>query len=213
MIDNRPIFVPANPQGIDLPLMTIQKALIDCFGVQNKGNEERRFSWLDKSFGKAERRLKEINGRNTYYPSFHVKGQYLSLFPDEHIGNFTWFDVLDPIEVNQLSPYSQSRFTANVGLVFWWNYKIVFPDTWQSETIENVKAFFIRFFSSAEMNGVTTTIQNIEERTQNIYTGYTHNELRTQYLMHPYGAIRVNFELKYTEKCQLDLYEYFANKR
>lgn len=213
MLDTRPLFVPFEAQGIDYPIWDIQQELIRCFGAQNKDlDDPGLYSFLDKCYGKAERRQQREGTRNVFYPSFAVDTEYENLFPDRVIGNnYIWFDVLDPIQpIEPFRRYQTNKYEAQVGLIFWFNYKYMFPETNKSRTVENVKAIFNNFFTFARLRVAKIELQSIEERIENVFRGYTHNELDTQYLMRPYGAIRVNFRLIWDESCLPPYsYEYF----
>ena len=212
MIDSRPLFVPFSPKGVDYALWDIQNGLIDCFGKQNEGVEGKEYHFLDKCYGKAERRQRQKDKRSVFYPSFAVGAEYENLFPDTVIGNnYIWFDVLDPVApIDPFRRYQTNKFEAQVGLVFWFNYRYLYPETYKSQTVENVKDLFITFFTFARFRVANVTLLNIEERVENVFRGYTHNELDTQYLMRPYGAIRVNLRVIWDECCcPPHTYEYF----
>ena len=56
--------------------------------------------WLNFSFGKAERLVKQINGRKYYTPNVYLgKNEYVLIAPDSGLGNFSFFVLDEPQDV------------------------------------------------------------------------------------------------------------------
>lgn len=173
----------ASAKGIDAALYEIQtKIVVDL-------------QWLNAAYGKAQRLVKMLDRGEYYYPGVYVGAKdYLPVFPDEHLGNFVFFDVQDgETEVY----FNQKR--ATVGAVFWFDFTTVYND-WELRTIENVKHDVEEFFDNVPLK-----ISSIErgptfERAENIYPGYSHREVQRQFLMRPYGGFRINFDFQFFTK-------------
>lgn len=190
MIRTADMPTPADPQLIDVALVELQAVLLDGL------------SWLSKAYGKAERRVREVDSRSRYYPAAYVHTKdYVSLLPDEHIGNFVWFDVEDSQEVDYV-PRGWSELRSRAGLVFWFDYRTIYPNDYHTRTIENVKSEVLRLLTTTTLQNSTLTVQSFDERAESVYRSYSIDEVKNQLLMRPYGAFRLNALLRYREKCE-----------
>lgn len=183
----RPPAIPVldDPKLLDVALMQIQSALVSGL------------SWLDHSFGRAQVIKESKNKKVIISPAIYVGvKEYRSAFPDSHLGNFTFFDVSDKITVLRASR-SNTEFEANIGLILWFDYRKVYPVDWQTRTIENIKDEVFAVFRGFAMTGLQPVIKTTSERANNIYKDYTDKEIDGQFLMRPYGGLRIDFTLKY----------------
>lgn len=177
-----------DPKGIDLALLEIQGKLID--GLE----------WLDHSFGKAQRLMTEKERTVFKYPGVYVgKKEYLNVFPDSHIGNFSFFDVLDGSKVNHKTR-SIHDIDSKIGVVFWFDLSKVYSNDWQQRTNENVKHEVLELLSSMTLKRSSINISNYWERSEKIYPDYSITEIKNQFLMRPFGGFRVDFDMKYKHK-------------
>ena len=192
----RPPQIPvlADAKLIDAALAKVQTSLIGSL------------SWLNHAFGKAQQ-LKETEKTNTYpykktvvFPSVYVGGiDYRKAFPDAHLGNFSFFDVSDKVEIIRSSRHN-TEFKSEVGFVLWFDYRKVYPADWEQRTIENIKVEVLAAFRTMVLTESSIAITGTYERATSIYKGYTDREIKDQFLMRPYGGLRVDFTLKYSEK-------------
>lgn len=176
-----------DPKLIDLALGEIQTELTTGL------------SWLTTAYGKAVSR-KYIKDNNTFVrPEVYVGGkEYLSMFPDSHLGNFSFFSVDDGEEINSHS-FGNLRFSANVGLIFWFDYRDVYPGDWQAKTIDNIKFDIITAIKGFRLVRSKIILSRSWELSKNIYNGYSDKEIDNQFLMRPFGGIRIDFEIRYNE--------------
>lgn len=191
MIQNPTIPTLAEPRLIDAVLLELQTAFASGL------------SWLNNAYGKAQRLVKAVEGKTYYYPSVYAGStEYLTVFPDEHLLNHCFFDVEDVEGFNNWQKNGYSQLTAKVGIVFWFDYRDVYPADWQSRTIENVKRDVLRIITTTRLeNQARFTPENFYEQAENIYKGYTHKEIQTQFLMRPYGGFKIEGTLLFNEKC------------
>jgi|VirMetMinimDraft_7_1064189.scaffolds.fasta_scaffold08928_2 hypothetical protein len=178
----------AEPKLIDLALLEIQTALTA------------KLPWLNHAFGKAQRLKEERDGRIVIYPGVYAGSEdYLEVFPDSHIGNFSFFDVDDGEEMNGMNRASIA-FEAKIGLVVWFDYRKVYPGDWQQRSIENVKAEVIEALNTSAFRRSSVIFYKAWERSESIYKGYSDKEIMQQFLMRPYGGLKIEFFIKYQEK-------------
>lgn len=195
-----------NPVLLDKILQDMQKSLMD------------KLKWLDYAFGRAYKLVEHRpDGDKFVYPAaYNGNGEYISLLPNDNLGNFSWFDIYDPQTITQVVQ-SMPQYTFNGAIVFWYNLDTIFES---SETIntEEIKDEIIRFLTTPGI--ITTTgklvINNIFERFENIYRGYSIEKIYNNYtyqgsdiqsidklfFMYPYAGIRIEFSLTTRELCQ-----------
>ena len=174
--------------------------LIDSVLLELQTGLASQLSWLNHAFGKASQQQYLKEGQRIVRPSVYVGGEdYLVVFPDEHIGNFTFFDVYDPEKLNDSSGFN-AVVNAKVGLVLWFDYRSVYSSDWQQRSIDNVKFDLVQALKSVRLRKSRMKIIESFERVDNIYKGYTHNEINRNFLMRPYGGLKIDLELDYNEK-------------
>lgn len=177
------------PVLLDLSLSVIQSVL------------EAKISWLTTAYGKAEKRERLKAEQRVIYPAIFAGGtDYLTMFPDSHLGNFSYFEIPDgqEIEWNFRRPHS---FESDFGLIFWYDFRVVAPLDPTGVTNENVKAEVLGVLGGNTFPGVRVQVNKIFDRSENIYRGYTLSEIDNQFLMRPYGGFRLEGRLSYSASC------------
>ncbi|MBO7509593.1 MAG: hypothetical protein J6T35_00265 [Bacteroidales bacterium] len=184
---------------VDKAIAEIQTGLADTF------------DWLDAVFGRAQRITRVINGKRVVVPACycggwngHGENDYIEVGPDSKIGNFVFFEVDDP-ETIDAGAWGRT-ITAPFSLIFWGNMDVLNNE----KGLRNgyfAKAYFLKFLEGRygwhlEHGSIVTT--RMWEKAENIYKGYTLDEVDAQYLMQPYYGVRIDGILKVDEVC-LDL--------
>ena len=165
-----------------------------------------RLSWLDAAYGKAYRLVERApNGSNLFKPAVYVGGslnrEYFDMMPDEHKGNFVFWDVADDAAPQQWSTWNYNDSVVSFGLVFWGNIEKIYPTDHKLRTIQHIKQEFIDILQGINIVGGTFTITGYSERAENIYPGYTTTEIANQYLMRPYVGLRFSGTFKIRIDC------------
>ena len=118
MINNAPI-IP-NAVMLDEAIGEIQQALAGGL------------PWLDAAFGRAQKLVKEINGRRITTPNVYCGGlqghgnnDYIEVSPDSFKGNFCFFVVDDPQTIDW-EPNAEMEQRAPFSIVFWFDLRRVF---------------------------------------------------------------------------------------
>ena len=151
-------------------------------------------SWLSAAYGACERLSRTKDGQTYAYPAIYAgggpKSPYIELFPDEHLGNYSFFDLADRIEWEDMGQGLQGR--VEFGLVFWFRYDEVFPDPLNPDEYNsrNVEDQILTLFKNNRFPHVRVEIRDTFRQARNIYRDYTHRELKDQFLMRPYGGLR-----------------------
>lgn len=159
-------------------------------------------SWLTTAYGKAERRERLRDTARVLYPAIYTGSgeEYLSMLPDEHLGRYTWWDIEDPQPMdwqkNQLI-FHRVRF----GLVLWGDIRSIYPADHEARTTEHIKAEVLSLLNRSAWPNVSLRVEEIWERSENVYRGYTVSEVENQFEMRPYFALRFAGEMKYHAQC------------
>lgn len=207
MIDKRlNIRMKESPVLLDKVIQDMQKSL------------EEKLKWLNHAFGRAYKLVEnKADGSKFVYPAAYIgNSEYISLFPNDNLGNFSWFDVYDPqriVQVTQALP----QFVFSGALVFWYDLSTIYSDNSVLYT-EEIKDEIVQVLTTPGIISVTgrLTINNIFERFENIYSGFSIEKIYNnydysgegissidkQFFMYPYAGLRVEFTLTTRELCQ-----------
>jgi len=177
----------ANPLMIDNAFAQIQTKLVAGL------------SWLDHAFGKAQRMKQTVNGSTFIYPAVYIGNQdYLNVFPDAHIGSFTFFDITTSEDIKDRNRVNTTLETT-FSLILWFDFRKVYPANWQLQTTENVKAELLEFFRTNTFPNAKVRMSKIYDQAEDIYRNYTDKEIDDQFLMRPFGGFRMEGEIQYFE--------------
>ena len=154
--------------------------------------------WLNQAYGRAERTVKTVNGKRIYTPCvFHHDNDYTELTPDSGIGNFSFFWVDDPQDV-RMDHYSVELKTP-FSVVFWFDYRKIYNGV--NRNRDQVKADILDVFKNMVLKHGGFTIKRAYDLAENIYRGFSLDEVDNQFLMAPYGGVRFEGEVWVTKNC------------
>lgn len=179
-----------NPQLIDLVLGDIQNGLVNNIG------------WLDKAFGRAQRLVKIIDNKKYFTPNVYTGNgnEYMPVAPDSNIGNFSFFWIDDPQTLDWL-PKQQGNVKSPFALIFWFDLRRVYNSANDRNT-EALKADILKVLNGGfQLRSGRIKINRIYEQAENIYRGFTLDEVDNQFLMHPFAGFRFEGELTVMEPC------------
>lgn len=177
-----------NPQLLDKVIGDIQTGLASNIG------------WLDHSFGKAQKLIKDINGKKYYTPNVYAGGnEYLEVSPDAKIGNFSFFQIDDP-QYMEWQPKIRGALRTYYSLIFWFDLRTI-PGA-ENRNTEFVKAEVLKVLNGGFwLKSGRINVSRIYEQAENIYKGYSLDEVDNQFLMHPFAGFRLYGELFINENC------------
>lgn len=187
--DNIKAPIISNSQLIDRVIGDIQIGLVDNIG------------WLNRAFGRAERLVKIVDGKRKYTPNVYAGGnEYLGVSPDSKIGNFSFFWVDDPQSVDWI-PNQQGSINAVFSLIFWFDLRRVYNDG-NNRNKEALKVEILKVLNGGiGLRKGRIKITKIYDLAENIYRGFSLDEIDNQFLMHPYGGFRFEGEMSIEEPC------------
>ena len=170
----------------------------------NKGLVE-HFEWLDKAYGRAERLLKNINGKSYKLPAFYIgsenhTNEYIELSPDSKIGNFSFFWMLDP-EDYVWRPNIQGLFRSPFALIFWFDFRKI-TGSLSQRNLSYLEAEILSFLNrKIGLRTGSLEINTVYRLPESIYREFTLDAVDNQFLMHPYGGLRFEGTLIFEEPC------------
>lgn len=156
--------------------------------------------WLTNIFGKVERLIERVNGRNYYSANIHIKGnEYMRIAPDSELGNFTFF-VADEPEYIEYNRYDQTHFRTPVSLVVWVDMRTI--PSGEERNIEGVKQEITRFLNGGLfLRSGRFFVTKIYNKAESIFEGFTLEEIDNQFLMQPYCGWRFEGEIELLDTC------------
>ena len=159
--------------------------------------------WLENSFGRVERRVTEVNERRLYVPAIYQEdGQYGVMLPDDRLGCYSFFVMHDPQEVmNRMQ--TEVRIRSPFSLIVWVDMRRVekemhMPD---ERNTEYVKEQVLSVIATASKHKGHISINRIYERAENVFDGFSLDEVKNQFLMSPFAGFRFYGEMIVTNDC------------
>lgn len=159
--------------------------------------------WLENSFGRVERRVTEVNERRLYVPAIYQQdGQYGIMLPDDRLGCYSFFVMHDPQEVlNRMQ--TEVRIKSPFSLIVWVDMRRVekkmrMPD---ERNTEYVKEQVLSVIETASKRKGHISINRIYERAENVFDGFSLDEVKNQFLMSPFAGFRFYGEMIVTNDC------------
>lgn len=180
----------SNPALFDRCICSLQDGLV------------KELPWLDHIFGRVERLVKEQGGVRRYTPNIYLgKDEYLLLLPDQGLGNFCYFVMDDPEDV-EWYPGDRSRLQSTFSLVVWVDMRKVDDD--DTRNVEAVKAQVLRALNGGIwVRSGSIRIESIYSRAENVFAGFTLDEVDNQFLMSPFAGWRFEGVMMVNDECML----------
>ena len=164
--------------------------------------------WLDQCYGKAEERVKLVEGKEYVYPAVYHDDEYLDMLPGAVVDakgnnqNYGFFHA-GPVNIEGYHNAQNLWMESTISLILWFDLRTVYPDDHNVRSLENVKAEVIRFFNIPRFQ--TTFLRwrllSIDEKGRRVFREYSWREVRNQDIMRPNGCLRVNIWVRWLELC------------
>ncbi len=190
---------PVNPELIDKPIGVIQDCLND------------NLSWLDHSFGKSQRLAEIQNKKKRFFPGVWINslGRYINVFPDQELGNFSFFTLDGPESIDSAKGRSFFDVTCKISIIFWFDLSSIFESS-KDRDLEAVKKQILNVLvKSLVLSNARFEVHKVYERYEKIYADLdidnfrseSQEEIKSQMLMQPYAGLRFEGNLKFIEAC------------
>ncbi len=169
-------------------------------GLQDALSE---LSWLNHIFGRSERLVKMVDGRKYFTPNVYRKnGEYISLVPDNtELGNYCFFVLSEPQQVS-VPMGRQNRVKAPFSLIVWVDTRTI--DLWEEKDTRNteyLKEQLLKTVQRAWLRNGSVSVDRVYQMAENVFDGYTLDEVDNQYLMAPFAGFRLTGEMIIDEEC------------
>lgn len=178
----------SNPVGLDKAIQEIQVVVATL-------------PWLEKSFGRARiQPRKGIDGKIVREPMvYQGSKEYYPVLPNDALKSYSFFKAKGVREFEDVGDYNFTIYEKTiVELTFWVNLEAIdntknyyFTD----DLIEEVKALLM-----VQPGAIIVSV--VDEDAREIFKGYTLKEEQRDLLMYPYGAFKIELELRYEMSCQ-----------
>jgi len=170
-------------------------------------------SWLSNAYGDTQKLEEVYEGRKRTYPAIRSGQQeFLKLMPDSHLGNFSFCQALsgDVVEWNKkLVPWVTTEFSV----VFWFDFRDIFPGTDTNKTLNNVKDLILTAFRTMSLSKSIMEIDKIYDVMVDVYDEYTFvysdpdwigteriaMESGNLFYLRPYGCLRFEGTVRYLQ--------------
>lgn len=179
--------------------------LLDAAIQEIAGALKKGLPWLDNAFGRADRVKGVKNGRTYYTPAVYEgeaarKFDYRSMLPDQGNGSFSFFVCEDPQTVG--AGPGPRELTSPFALVVWTDLRRVYRSC-ATRNVEALKLQVLQLLSAGTWKSLRRlTVTRIFDRAENIYKGFTLDEVDNQFLIQPFAGFRIEGTLYYEEPCR-----------
>ena len=179
---------PTRPYLFDKVIQDLQDALSEL-------------PWLTHIFGRCERLVKIKDGVRCFTPNvYYGKDEYIQLLPDNKaLGNYCFFVMEEPQTVSV--PFAtNNRLKAPFSFIVWVDMRTV-GATYDDRNTEQLKEQVLKTLRRGWLKHGSITLERVYERAENVFNGFSLNEVDNQYLMSPFAGFRVTGEMQIDEEC------------
>lgn len=183
--------------AINIPIKQ-DPVLFDRIIQQLQEGFKSKLNWLDYAFGRSYCIEEQTSSGIKKYPGVYLAdGNYLSVLPDDTLGNFLFFELYDPIKVDNIR---NNRLSANGAIIFWLNADTIFQDKSVLYT-EDIKLEVLQCINAMRLTSGSIKVISIYDKPENIYKNYSISQIDGQYLVSPYYGFKLNVEFSISELC------------
>lgn len=190
------------------PISLINPVLEDKALEALQSHLEDSVHWLDHAYGRAYKLAETRDNRIVYFPAIPsndemVGTEYFPLWPNEQLGNFTFFDLRDEQVIEEWGKRNlgNSRYRFGASLICSFDLRNIYSNYWYNNTVSNVVGELNYYISRFASMGITVEIERWFVNTENVYRSYTHNEVKNQFNMRPYGCCRIDLQIRFNPSC------------
>ena len=132
---------------------------------------------------------------------YRGKNEYISLLPDNTaLGNYCFF-VLDEPQTIGAPMGIQNRLRAPFSLIVWVDMSKV--ENNDARNTEYVKEEILKTIRRAWIKQGAVEISRVYQLAENVFQGYSLDEVDNQFLMQPFAGLRITGELIVDEECEM----------
>jgi hypothetical protein len=190
---------PINPsaltlKGIDKKIQAFQTEL------------DADLSWLDKSFGLADRIVEVKDEKEYIYPAVFESNTAdpLQMFPNDKWKAFCFWVKNSIVKTEDQSNVTYKRnpiLTYNVSCIFYMDIHRIDNSLTYKETKSKIVEDILDFFNDVKVAGVLNLTQFIEDDITKIWDGFSIDQVDNRFKIYPKWACRLDFELSFRNGC------------
>ena len=170
-----------NPQLLDIPIEQLKAGL------------KKNITWLDQCFGRAWKITRQVGNKKYTEPCIYtgVGNEYESLVPSADLGNYSFFVLSDPTNL-------EDEFVeARCSLIVWADLRRCFDGDANRRDTEVLKEDLLRGLKQdIYVKGAWFIVDRVYEEAKNVFNGFTLDENDNQFMMQPYCGFRVDGTLR-----------------
>jgi hypothetical protein len=159
-------------------------------------------SWLDKSFGLADRIVEMRDEKSYIFPATFESNTKdpIPLTPSDAWNSFSFWVKSGDTEFDKINP-QDPLITCPVSCIFYLDIHKIDPSASYKETKSKLIEDIFHFFNTVHFNGILTAKKFIEDDLTEVYKGFTIDQLDNKFKMYPKWTCRMDFELSYRDDC------------
>ena len=185
---NNPIIV--NPEGVDICIQNIQQSL------------KAGLPWLKHSFGRAyEFKEKDSSDKIVKIPKcYDGKSDYIDVRPNDKLQSMSFIVCTGPEQTVKYDPFSINYYSRDIAVIFWIDLRKAYNHVngIYTEKLKNEVHQLLKY----ECFNVNSVNSYTDERIEDVYKGFSINDVKTQFMMYPYASFRFDLTIGYTQPCQ-----------
>lgn len=189
-IQNPHVYLPDKMVGLDAKIEQVRVVL------------EKNITWLDSAFHRAWR-LQEKSGIGTIaVPKVMVskEKEYMSMMPNDALGAYCWFIGQAGEEPHEWTPGNKTVFfSKDVDLIFYFNYRKI-DQSRNYVFVEELKVEVLYWLN--QLQGLVVN-DIVYETVEEVYEGYSLEEINRDLFYYPYGGIKFSLTLSYKINCSI----------
>lgn len=180
--------------------LTIQPGpkLIDAVLQEWQDELMAKLTWLTVAYG----RVTDYYKGKDRLPKIHIgQGEYRDVMPDDRVGNYSFFEIDPRYDAKVWNKNKPTMLHAKYGLVFWFDIRTIFQEIEGTER-EAVKAHILYTITNRvrlRTSQASFRIESVVDDATGVFTKYAQKDHDEKYLMYPYGAVRIDGTLQFTE--------------
>src|SRR5512133_2846219 len=191
--------VPINPtsltlKGLDSRIQSLQTELATDL------------SWLEKSFGLADRIVETREEKEYIYPAVFESNvaDPIQMFPSDSWKSFCFWTKKEISKMNDTSEEPGRRnpvLTYDVSCIFYMDIRRIDNSLTYKETKSKITEDIFHFFDHAKYKGILQMTQFIEDDITKIWDGYSIDQVDNRFKIYPKWACRLDFQMQFRYGC------------
>lgn len=174
--------------------------LFDAVIANMQDEMAKQLPWLNHLFGRAERLQQKVEGVRKFTPNVYMgNDEYLTLLPDQGLGNYCFF-LMDEPEVVEWAVGERSLLKCGFSLVMWFDMRTIDDD--DERNTEKIKADVLHVLNGGIwLRNGSYVLDNIYQRAENVFQDFTLDEVENQFLMSPFAGFRIHGTMMIRNAC------------